>query len=413
MLPRVRALRSLYVCYLSVSDPLVDSQVLAYLEGLAAAGHTIHLLSFEPGRLSRSRRRAIRRRLRARGIHWHGLRYHQRPSLPATALDVVCGAVACAWLVRRHRLDAVHARNHVPVAMSLLASPVAPHRLIFDIRGLMAQEYVDAGRWPPGGLAARATERIQRAGLVRAAGTVVLTERALPVLFGTGGTTRDDVFVIPCCADVERIASGRGEREPTRARLGLSGRRVLVYVGKFGGWYMDAELAQLFAAAAEATGDLHLLIVTQADAEPLLALLAARGVPGDRVTVTSAPHERLGEVLAAADAALALVAPMPSKVASSPTKVSECLAAGLPVVATAIGDTAELLGDGTAGVVMRDFDAEACRRTAARLMALIDDPATAGRCVALARERLSLDAIGIPRYRTLYDHVAAHPGSAR
>jgi len=39
----------LYVCYLSLEDPLVHSQVVAYLAGLAERGHTVHLLTFEPG----------------------------------------------------------------------------------------------------------------------------------------------------------------------------------------------------------------------------------------------------------------------------------------------------------------------------------------------------------------------------
>ena len=43
-----RLLRSLYVCYLSLEDPLVETQVVAYLEGLARRGHTIHLLTDEP-----------------------------------------------------------------------------------------------------------------------------------------------------------------------------------------------------------------------------------------------------------------------------------------------------------------------------------------------------------------------------
>ena len=104
MLPRVRVLRSLYVCYLSIADPLVDSQVLAYLDGLAAAGHTIHLLSFEPAGDDRAQRRRVRADLRDRGIHWHRLRYHKRPSLPATLYDVLCGTLTGAWRVRRHRL---------------------------------------------------------------------------------------------------------------------------------------------------------------------------------------------------------------------------------------------------------------------------------------------------------------------
>ena len=50
------SLRSLYVCYLSLDDPLVDTQVVAYLEGLARRGHTIHLLTFEPRRGIQKRR---------------------------------------------------------------------------------------------------------------------------------------------------------------------------------------------------------------------------------------------------------------------------------------------------------------------------------------------------------------------
>src|SRR3954452_17062251 len=96
-------LRALYVCYLSLDDPLVQTQVVAYLRGLATAGHRIHLLTFETARLTRERRRALRRGLSAQGIHWHGLRYHKRLSLPATIWDTVAGAAYSALLMRRHK----------------------------------------------------------------------------------------------------------------------------------------------------------------------------------------------------------------------------------------------------------------------------------------------------------------------
>ena len=88
-----RRLRSLYLCYLSLDDPLVHTQVVAYLSGLAAAGHHIHLLTFETRRLTRARRRRLRASLARKGIRWHGLRYHKRPSLPATVYDTLAGAV--------------------------------------------------------------------------------------------------------------------------------------------------------------------------------------------------------------------------------------------------------------------------------------------------------------------------------
>ena len=100
-----RTLRSLYICYLSLEDPLVHSQVVAYLEGLARRGHTIHLLTFDTP-ISDERRAELRRDLANRGITWHSRRYHKRPSLPATVYDVLAGAVTAVRIVRRHGLDA-------------------------------------------------------------------------------------------------------------------------------------------------------------------------------------------------------------------------------------------------------------------------------------------------------------------
>src|SRR5688572_16022298 len=83
-----RSLRALYICYLTLEDPLVRTQVVAYLAGLAQQGHTIHLLTFE-GELNPARKRELEEELAGRGIAWHALRYHKRPSLPATVFDTL------------------------------------------------------------------------------------------------------------------------------------------------------------------------------------------------------------------------------------------------------------------------------------------------------------------------------------
>src|SRR5918994_2955074 len=108
-------LRCLYVCYLSLDDPLVHSQVVSYLEGLAARGHTVHLLTFDLD-MPAERRRELNESLGRRGIAWHSLRYHKKPSVPATVYDALAGALVAVRIMRRHRLGAFHARNHVPAA---------------------------------------------------------------------------------------------------------------------------------------------------------------------------------------------------------------------------------------------------------------------------------------------------------
>jgi glycosyltransferase involved in cell wall biosynthesis len=404
---RPRGLRALYVCYLALDDPLVHTQVVAYLRGLASAGNVVHLLTFETARLSRRRRHELRATMAAAGIAWHGLRYHKRPSLPATVLDTIAGAGLVAWLGRRHGLDVVHARAHVPAAMALLARVAGRRRqaLIFDVRGLMAEEYEDAGRWRRDSVPFRLTKAVERAALRRAAGIVVLTERIREQLFGTA--PRPDVSVIPCCADLLQIQAAASERATIRARLGVGDETpVLVYVGKFTGWYMAAEMAAFFHTAREVIPGLHFLVLTQAHGEEIEQALRAVGADPADVTITSAPHDRVGAYLAAADAAISFIRPSPSKASSSPTKIGEYLGAGLPIACTAgVGDLdAQITPE--IGVLVDAHDSDSHLQAARRLAELMAGPDTASRCQTAARALFSLDEVGLPRYRALYEHVS-------
>jgi glycosyltransferase involved in cell wall biosynthesis len=400
-------LRSLYLCYLSLEDPLVHTQVVAYLRGLASEGHCIHLLTFETGRLTRGRRRELRAALRADGISWHGLRYHKQPSLPATVYDTLAGAIVAWFLLKRYRLDTLHARAHVPAAMALIAGRLRLHgrpALIFDIRGLMAEEYEDAGRWKRDSVPFRLTKAVERVAISRADGIVVLTERIRRQLFGQEASDR--VFVIPCCADLALLGTHAGRRASTRADLALSKATVMIYVGKFGGWYMAAEMAGFFAVARQSLPRLHFLILTQGDREEIRQELARHRLDDDEFTIDSAPPERLGGYLAAADFGICFIRPSPSKASSSPTKVGEYLGAGLPVVCTAgVGDLDALIGDDI-GTLVSNHSEESYGEASAKIEQLISCADTAKRCRTAARNELSLTEVGIPRYRALYDQVA-------
>jgi glycosyltransferase involved in cell wall biosynthesis len=393
-----------YLCYLSLDDPLVHTQVIAYLEGLAADGHRIHLVTFETRRLTRRERREVRARLFARGIRWHSLRYHKRPSLPATIYDTVAGALYATALMIRHDLDTLHARSHVPAGMALIAQRLQRRRrpaLIFDIRGLMAEEYVDAGRWQVGGVPYRLTKAVERVAVHRADGIVVLTERIRQSMFnGRGGT-----HAIPCCADLRALVVAADRREATRAELGLTEATVMVYVGKFGGWYMAAEMAGFFAVARRSIANLHFLILTQGERDEITRALEQRGVTSG-FTITSVPPEQLGRYLTAADFGISFIRPVPSKASSSPTKIGEYLGAGLPVVCTSgVGDLDALI-TGDIGTLVREHT-EVGYQTAADLSVhLMAQADTGERCRGVANRELSLANVGIPRYRRLYEEIA-------
>src|SRR5437867_13286776 len=105
----------LFISYNGMLEPLGQSQVIPYLKQLSKLGAQFTLLSYERAQAFAGEGprhcEALRRDLSAAGIDWHRLRYHKRPSLPATAYDVAAGVRFAARLVRKKRIDLVHARS--------------------------------------------------------------------------------------------------------------------------------------------------------------------------------------------------------------------------------------------------------------------------------------------------------------
>lgn len=405
--------RALYVCYFGLREPLVQTQVVPYLRELVRGGAEVSLLTFEPlpaRRWPRDELDAWRRRLADDGIAWESLTYHRRPSLPATAWDVLAGAWHAARIARRRGVGLFHGRSHVGAAIGALARRAVGGRLVFDFRGLLAEGYVHGGHWRGGGLLYRLTKRAERRLLDAADGFVVLTDRAVRLLF-PAGTRGRPLAVIPCCVDGARFAgAARHDRDALRREMGLEGRFVLVHTGQLGGYYLTRETVALVAAARREDPSAFALVLTQGPREPAIEELARHGLgPADSRVETVSP-DRVPLHLRAADAGLALIHPGPSDAAMSPTKVGEYLAAGLPVIVTAgIGDLDEHVGGRRVGALLQRLDEAGYHDALRELADLRADPTLAARCRETARELYDLETVGGPRYRALYEAVLAAP----
>jgi len=404
-------MKGLYICYFGLREPLVQTQVVPYLRKLAAARIDLTLLTFEPKKpdWSSAECQQWREKLGKQGIRWISLRYHKFPSLPATIYDIVLGNLMSCYLVVKHQISVIHARGHVPTAMAFLARTLGRANLIFDIRGFMPEEYVDAGVWRAGGLLYRITKIVERRLLASSDAFVVLTYRARAILFHGCSTTDSmgrPLEVIPCCVDMERFReTTSGLRDSIRSMLNVNGRRVLVYTGALGGWYLSSEMADFIALAHERDATIFALVLTQSgiQAESFKIRLEQLGLsPGDYRLAAVSPHE-VPNYLAAADFAFCFIKPGYSKMSSSPTKIGEFLASGLPVLCNAgIGDIDELLVTNRVGVLLDTFDRQSYVRALDALDELIADTTLRQRCRVVAGKYLDLEAIGSKKYHNLY-----------
>jgi glycosyltransferase involved in cell wall biosynthesis len=364
-------IRALYVCYFGLREPLVQTQVLPYLRELAAGGVEMSLLTFE-------RERDVKP-VPLDGITWFALPYHKRTWLKP--FDILRGA----WFARRGRFDLIHGRSHVGTAIGALATLFSRRRLIFDIRGFLAEEYVDSGNWRENGFLFRVTKAAERWLYRVADGFVVLTEKARESIPSCG----KPLEVIPTCIDPARFAGD------DRVDLATD-RPVFVYAGALGGYYLIDEMVALIAQAG-AFG----LVLTQGSTIAITAAFERAGHEHYRV-LQVAPDE-VPRYLRAADVALLLVRKSYARRAMSPTKFAEYLAAGLPVIASAgIGDLDEQIPEMRVGVVLQGGGVAAALRGMEELRR---DPGLEARCREVARTRYDLHSVGGVRYRRLYDGV--------
>ena len=402
-------MRVLYVSQTGMTEPLGQSQVIPYLAGLARVGYRIEIVTFEPPEATREAIDRVREQLGDHGIEYRWLR---RKRVHDVGTKVLESSRALAELLGRalsQRPRIIHARSYLAGAVARAAAAITPgSRFIFDCRGLLGDEYVDFGHWQRGSLRHRLLKLAERHLFSRADAVVVLTDRLRHWLRDEERLVAPEtpLAVIPCCVDLRRFTLEAGARARSRESLGAGDRFVLAYSGTLASNYCLAEMAQLFASIRLRRPALFALF-TRADDRALRAELSRRGVADSDLVVRGATQHEMPALLAGADAAMALIEPRFSKIASSPVKVAEYLAMGLPVVVNrGIGDQdalvrrhpqslldANLMGD-------RDLDA-----VAAQVLALPADDAARDRHRAVATTHFDLQEIGVTRYRQLYERL--------
>ena len=406
--------RVLYISYNGMLDSLGQTQVIPYVRELSRAGVRFSLLSFEkPHAYTDSGKevcKELHRELSANGIDWHWLPYHKRPSLMATSYDVWAGIRYASRLVKQRNIEMVHTRGHISATMALALTRRFGIKFIFDIRGLMAEEYIDAGHWRRRSMPVRVTKHFERRALRHADGIVVLTERIWPIISEWEGLKGRTIphEVIPCCADLQKFKFSSEQRQDLRRQLEIDHRFVFVYSGSIDGWYLTEEMADFFVVLLRKRPDALLLWLTQSNEARLRDLMRARGIGDNDYRIVASKPADVPGYLSASDAGLSFIKPCFSKLASSPTKYAEYLGCGLPLVINAgVGDSDALVTEHGAGVLVHEFNEDEYAKAVDHLMTeSVELPDHRRQSMRLIAEKLfDLQVVGLPRYARLYEQV--------
>jgi glycosyltransferase involved in cell wall biosynthesis len=391
----------LYISYDGMLEPLGQSQVIAYLERLSAEAR-IHIVSYEKPAdwANRAKVTAINTQLERAGIAWHPLTYHKTPTIPATLYDIVQGLAVCLWLAARHNVRIVHARSYIPALIGWVVKLLTGAKLLFDMRGLWADERTDGSIWPTGGRVYRAVKRLEQTLLLGADHIVTLTNASKAVIEGFPYLVQMHaaITVIPTCADLDRFKPG-DRASPLPFTLG--------YLGSIGTWYMFDEVLACFELIRARRPEAKLLVINRNEQDLVRRMAKAAGVPSTAIEIIATDHFGVPAQVRRMSAGAAIIKPVFSKIASAPTKLAEYLGCGVPCLGNVgVGDMEQVLEGEGAGVALREFTPVAREAAISRLLELVDDPGTPLKCRSIALKYFSVEQ-GAASYSMIYRSLLA------
>ncbi|WP_106989285.1 glycosyltransferase [Arenimonas caeni] len=400
----------LFISYDGLTDPLGSSQIIPYLESIVRHSSPLRVLSFEKLDRFDSQGAEIGRRLESTGIRWTPLEFTRGGKL-SKIIDLIRMYLIAVTLQWRHGYSVIHCRSYQAGQVGWLLKRLFGAKMIFDMRGLWVDERVDGGLWLQrrwvDRMAYRIYKSIEVSLLTTSDHVVALTNQVVPELRRLAPKMTGKVTVIPCCADFGHFAIlTPGERAVARKRLGLSPDAFLLsYLGSLGTWYMLDEMLSFFVDAAASRADVNLLVITKDWEESHWERLRALGGEAfaSRVRVVSASREEVPALIGCSDVMLSFIRPTYSKIASSPTKLAEAYACGVPSICNrGVGDVDAQTEALEAGVVLDPSDSDDVRCAIERL----DNIRAIGGVDLRVRANKSLDlSVAAELYRDVYRSV--------
>jgi glycosyltransferase involved in cell wall biosynthesis len=214
------------------------------------------------------------------------------------------------------------------------------------------------------------------------------------------------ITVIPCCVDIENFNPASivdTDKAALREKLGIEPTTtVLSYVGSVGTWYLLPEMVHFFSRWLLKIPNSVFLFITPDNPSSIMIAADAKGIAADRVIIRSSSRADMPLHISISDYSLFYIRPSFSKQASSPTKLGEILAMGIPVICNrGVGDVAESVEGHSVGWVLDTLQVEEYDRVIANVDQTAFD-ATHIRSAALAQYSLKE---GVRQYAGVYQRL--------
>lgn len=296
-----------------------------------------------------------------------GLHFYRTPSgstlskLPVlNQVDVIDGLVKrMSDIIPVIKPDVLHAHSPVLNAIAALrAGKKFGIPVVYEVRAFWEDAAVDHGTSTENGLRYKLTRALETYALKRADAVTTICEGLRKDIVARG-IPADKVTVIPNAVDIDKFALGGNADLQLKDKLGLSGSRLIGFIGSF---YAYEGLDVLLRAVPKLTArmpDVRVLLVGGGPQDAQLRQLAKDLGIEDKVVFTGrVPHDQVNKYYDLLDVLVYPRLPMRLTDLVTPLKPLEAMAQGRVLAASDVGGHLELIADGKTGVLFRANDTD-------------------------------------------------------
>lgn len=345
-----------------------------------------------------------------------GLHFYRTPEskgalakLPVlNQVNVIDGlAKRLAEIIPLIKPDVLHA--HSP-SLDAIAALRAGKRfgipVVYEVRAFWEDAAVDHGTSTENGLRYRLTRALETYALKNADAVTTICEGLRKDIVARG-IAADKVTVIPNAVDIEKFSMGGSPDEALKAELGLSGARLVGFIGSFYAYEGLDVLLRAMPKLSARMPDLRVLLVGGGPQDAQLRQLAKDLNIADKVVFTGrVPHDQVNKYYDLLDV---LVYPRMSMRLTdlvTPLKPLEAMAQGRILAASDVGGHLELIADGETGVLFRADDPESL---ADKVGALLASPQAWPKLRQAGRHYVETERnwkVSVARYQNVYGRLA-------
>jgi len=318
--------------------------------------------------------------------------------------DMILLGLLSLWLILTKRIHILHARSYIPAMLALYLKKITGRKVVFDPRGIIPEELQLTKNWDSTNPQYLRWKKIEQKLLTQSDEVIVLSipfsehyQKMVPSL---------KPIIVPCAVDIDHFRPFTKKANELQISLGLQHKYLVLYTMGHFVPYQDFDSAiKIFQQISAHIPNAHFLVLTPDTAAVSQAL--ENKIPASSFTVLSASFDQMPIYISMAQIGLMVRIPSLITSVSSPVKLAEYLACGLPVIAqTGIGYTDQILSERKAGIILKsDALTDADLHWLSQLASPEYRASVSSDCILLAKSHFSWD-LYLDTYFQLYSRLS-------